>query len=379
MHAFAVSVVIRTIAVGVLITVAAATSAAQSILPGRSSDRTELLFLGTAGGPPLRQDRSEPATLLIVDGRYYLIDCGIGTMQRMLKAGIDPQRIKTIFLTHLHSDHVLGLSDVMGDDFFLLNLRGASDSIGIYGPPQTRDLVDSAFRFITIAARPFAVENPKTYPPLNHGRFTSPFKVHEFNRDGLIYHDDKIRVTAAENSHYALMIPQERRIFKSYSYRIETPHGTVVLTGDTGPSAAVAQLAQGADVLVAEADALNAVDRDKFINTMALRNHWTAERTRGFRAHFISEHLDTGEIGQMASEAHVKAVILYHYYPSSNADQAAHVIGVKKYFSGPVFAPDDFDRYCMSGEAKMAAELVRCPADAPPPAGAGRGGFKWAE
>jgi hypothetical protein len=53
----------------------------------RAND-TELLMLGTAGGPPLRKDRSEPATLLIVDGRPYLIDCGIGTIRRLVEAGI---------------------------------------------------------------------------------------------------------------------------------------------------------------------------------------------------------------------------------------------------------------------------------------------------
>ncbi|HEV8407358.1 MAG TPA: hypothetical protein VGQ34_05435, partial [Sphingomicrobium sp.] len=69
---------------------------------------------------------------------------------------------------------------------------------------------------------------------------------------------------------------------------------------------------------------------------------------RQFRAHFISEHLDTGEIGQMASRAQVKAVVLYHYDPSGKADQAAHVTGVKKYFGGAVFAPDDLDGFCMT-------------------------------
>lgn len=327
---------------------ALASASALAVPLAPSTSRTEVLFLGTAGGPPLRRNRSEPATLIIVDGRSYLIDCGIGTVQRMVQAGVDPQQVKTIFLTHLHSDHDLGLADVMGDDFFLFNLKGASGSIGIYGPPQTRELVDAAFRFITVAARPFAVENPETYPPMAAGQFPSPFKVHEFRRDGLIYQDDKIRVTAAENSHYALMTPQERKSFKSYSYRVETPHGTIVFTGDTGPSDAVARLAEGADVLVAEADAVNAADRDRFIEMMATRNHWTAERKRGFRAHFVSEHLDTSEIGQMASRAHVKSVILYHYDPSDKADQAAHVSGVKQYFGGPVFAPDDLDSYCLS-------------------------------
>lgn len=322
--------------------------------PADLNNRTEILFLGTAGGPPLRRDRSEPATLIIVDGRAYLIDCGIGTVQRMLQADIDPPQIRTIFLTHLHSDHDLGLADLMGDDFFLLNLKGASDSIGIYGPPQTKELVDSAFHFIGVAARPFAVENPATYK-MNRGHFMDPFEVHEFDRNGLIYQDDKIRVTVAENSHYALMTAQERNRFKSYAFRIETPHGTIVLTGDTGPSDAVVRLAERADVLIAEADALNATARDKFINMMAARNHWTAKRAGAFRAHFISEHLDTGEVGHLASDAHVKSVVLYHYDPADKADQAAYVRGVRQYFDGTVFAPDDLDRYCLS-----AGVLSRC-------------------
>lgn len=326
-----------------------------------ASNRTEILFLGTAGGPPLRRDRSEPATLITVDGRSYLIDCGIGTMQRMLKADIDPQHVSKIFLTHLHSDHDLGLADVMGDDFFLLNLKGSPDSIDIYGPPQTGELVEAAFHFISVAARPFAIENPGTYR-MEGNHFANPFRVHEINRDGLVYQDDKIRVVAAENSHYALMTPQQRTTFKSYAYRIETPHGTIVLTGDTGPSTAVTQLARNGDVLVAEADAVSPADRDRFIDMMAMRNHWTSERKRGFRAHFVSEHLDTGEIGQMASNAGVKAVILYHYDPSSKADQAAHVAGVKSHFSGAVFAPDDLDRYCMAAGA-----IGPCPAAASAP------------
>ena len=320
-----------------------------------SPGHTELLFLGTSGGPPLRRERSEPATLIGVDGRTYLIDCGIGTMQRMQQANVDPTTIRTIFLTHLHSDHDLGLVDVLGDVFFMLNLRGSPETIGIYGPPQTKELLDAAFRFITIAARPFAVENPLGYHTAA-GQFVNPFAVHEIDRSGLVYQDDKIRVTAVENSHYSLMTPQQRRTFKSYSYRIETPHGSIVLTGDTGPSEAVTRLARGADVLVAEADAIDPAGRDQFIAQMGLRNHWPAERTRRFRAHFISEHLDTEEIGQMAGTAGVKAVILYHYDPGSKAEQAEYVSRVKRSFSGPVFAPDDLDRYCLT-----AGTIASCP------------------
>lgn len=126
------------------------------------SSTTEILFLGTAGGPPLRENRSEPSTLLIVDGRAYLIDCGIGTIRRMVEGGISSEQIKVIFFTHLHADHDLGLADVMANDFFRLNMTGSAETINIYGPPQTTDLVDAAFHYITIGFRAFAAE-PRGY------------------------------------------------------------------------------------------------------------------------------------------------------------------------------------------------------------------------
>ena len=105
----------------------------------RAND-TELLMLGTAGGPPLRKDRSEPSTLLIVDGRPYLIDCGIGTIRRLVEVGIPSETIGTIFFTHLHPDHDLGLVDVMANDYFHLDLASDARKINIYGPPQTSEL-----------------------------------------------------------------------------------------------------------------------------------------------------------------------------------------------------------------------------------------------
>ncbi len=291
--------------------------------PASASKRaSEIVFLGTAGGPPLRLDRSEPSTLLIVDGRKYLIDCGVGTERRMIEA------------------------DVMANDFVHVDLFGAAGSFDVYGPPQTKELVDAAFHFITIGFRPFEAETPSPRRAAN-GQFVSPFVAHEFDRDGLVFRGDKIRVIAAENSHYALMPPRQRETLKSYSYRIETPHGVIVLTGDTGPSDAVTRLAKGADVLVAEASSRDRKDRDRFIRSMAARNHWSPQRVQAFRAHFISEHLDTGNIGELATKAGVKAVMLYHYDPLDKADQAAYVRGVKTRFAGVVFAPDDLDRYCV--------------------------------
>ena len=318
--------------------------------------RTELIFLGTAGGPPLRLARSEPATLLSVDGRPYLIDCGIGTMRRMLEAGIASETVQTIFLTHLHADHDLGLADVMANDFFRLNNAG-SQHIAVYGPPQTEGLVDAAFHYIAFGFQPFAMEPGGIREGLVDGRLVSPFVAHDIQHEGLIYQDDKIRVIAAENSHYSLMAPEDRKKMKSYSYRIETPHGIVVFTGDTGPSDAVTRLAAGADVLVAEVEDLNEVS--KFVQKTAADNHWPAPRAAALMAHMRQEHLDEAEVGKMASTARVKSVVLYHYEP---ANPSAHVAAVQKIFSGPVFASADLDRFCLStpDASGTAVALIKC-------------------
>jgi len=307
-------------------------------LAQHDSASTQLLFLGTAAGPPLRADRSEPATLLIVDGRRYLIDCGIGTARRLVKAGIASETIGTIFFTHLHADHTLGLADVLANDFLQKGAADAAHTINIYGPPQTTALVDAAYRYMSI---PYAVFAAEGGGPVRAVPATSPFAAHEVG-EGVVYQDDKIKVVAVENTHYILMPERSRATMKSYSYRFETPHGTIVFTGDTGPSDAVTRLAEGADVLVSEVE--NAVAIGAFVDSMAQKNHWPPARRNEFEAHMTKEHLDISDVGRMAAKAGVKAVLLHHWYPS---DPAVYVSGVKKYFAGPVFGTEDFQRYCL--------------------------------
>jgi ribonuclease BN (tRNA processing enzyme) len=325
----------------------------------RAND-TELLMLGTAGGPPLRKDRSEPATLLIVDGRPYLIDCGIGTIRRLVEAGIPSETIGTIFFTHLHPDHDMGLVDVMANDYFHLDFASDARKIHIYGPPQTRELVEAAVHYISIPFEVFGAEEPgfQLGRP-NHG-LTSPFVAHEIDGDGVVYHDDKIQITAAENSHYAFMPAQLRSHFKSYSYRIQTPHGVVVFTGDTGPSDAVEKLAMGADVLVSEVEQSSGELR-RFIDHMAAQNHWAPARKQEFAEHMEKEHLTVDSLGELASKAQVQSVLFYHYDPQDKAEQQALVTGMKKYFHGLVLAPADLDRFCLSkDEAQPASRFESC-------------------
>jgi ribonuclease BN (tRNA processing enzyme) len=292
-----------------------------------------ILLLGTHGGPGLTKERSEPASLLIVDGRPYLIDCGIGTMRRLLEAGVPSPTIGTIFITHNHPDHALGLVDVLANDFLSVDFgrRESSRTFNVYGPPQTAPLVSAAYDYIKIPYSIFAAEN------LGASTLVDPFKAHVIDHDGLVYQDDKIRVTAAENTHYQLMAAKYRARMKSYAYRFETPYGSVVFTGDTGPSTAVEKLAKGADVLVSEVEELAE-------SSNAVRQMPTNRQQSALTAHMRKEHLPMQDLGEMATKAQVRTVVLYHLIAGSGEH---FVEGVKKSYSGPLFAGEDLARYCL--------------------------------
>ena len=326
-------------------------SFAQDVSPGNARKGLQILMLGTHGGPGLVKQRSEPATLLIVDGQPYLIDCGIGTMQRMLDAGVQSQTVGTIFFTHDHPDHALGLVDVLANDYLLsydFARPSSHNEFNIYGPPQTPALVKAAYQFIKIPYGIFAAE------PLGRSKLIDPFKVHVVDHDGLVYHDDKIRVTAAENTHYRLMPAKYHATMKSYSYRFDTPYGSIVFTGDTGQCQAVEALAKGADVLISEVEDLKPIER-------SLPPSGKAGKENKLAGHMRLEHLPMKAVGELATAARVKAVILYHFVGVGNGEK--FVTGVKKYYSGPVFAGEDLARYCLSADTannKGASKLTLC-------------------
>jgi ribonuclease BN (tRNA processing enzyme) len=319
-----------------VVVVAPRPSFARTAAPTEAPKGVQILLLGTQGGPVLSDRRSEPATLLIVDGRPYLIDCGIGTMRRMLDAGVPSQTLGAIFITHDHPDHALGLVDVLANDFLTVdfNQPGTPREFDIYGPPETDALVSAAYDYIRIPYGIFAAE------PLGASTLANPFKAHVIDHDGLAYQDDKIRMTATENTHYQLIPAKYHASMKSYSYRFETPYGAIVFTGDTGASAAVEGLAKGADVLISEVEDLDATEKTE---------HWPVAKsgsTDVMAEHMRNEHLPMKAVGELASKAQAKAVILYHFV--GGEDGARFAAGVRRYYSGPVFAGKDLARYCLA-------------------------------
>lgn len=315
-------------------TASAATTGANA-KPTTAPEGTRLVILGTIAGPVAQHDRSEPASLIEVGERKYLIDAGEGVAQRLDAAGVSAADVRKIFLTHLHFDHVAGLAPLLGVAW----IKRSGGEIDIYGPPATYTFVKSALQYLEIPQGIYAAGMPPT------ASLADIVKAHDIDvsRPTVIYQDDKVRVTAVDNTHY-VTIPAARRPLgsaRSYAYRFDTPDRSIVFTGDTGPSDAVTELAKGADILVSEVQDTPAV-------LAALAKAFNAPETslKPIADHMIQEHLSPREVGLMAKRAGVKMVVLTHIGGANERkDMRGITAGVREVFSGPVVAAQDGDEF----------------------------------
>lgn len=296
---------------------------------------TRLVLLGTGGGPVTHTARSQPASLLVVDGHAYLIDCGAGTAHQLRRAGIVATSIPKIFLTHLHFDHVAGLAPLFGFNWS----SGKRTPMDVYGPLGTKRLVDQALGYLSLPEYLYALQLPP------HDKMSKIIVGHDkpLSKPTTIYQDERVKVTAVENSHYATMaIGPEGQQTRSYSYRFDTRDRSIVFTGDTGPSEAVERLASGADILVSEI-----IDVDATIAYMRRAFSMSEGQMKALVDHQKKEHLVPEEVGKLAQRAKVKMVVLSHIAPSDDAgvDSLQYTAGVRRHFSGPVVLGRDLDQF----------------------------------
>lgn len=102
----------------------------------------EVTILGSSSATPIF-NRNPTAQVLNVNEKLFLIDCGEGTQQQMLRYGINMQRIGHIFISHLHGDHYLGLIGLLSS----LNLNGRTKPVYIYSPPELKEILDIQFKY----------------------------------------------------------------------------------------------------------------------------------------------------------------------------------------------------------------------------------------
>ncbi len=293
----------------------AAASPEAGAAPAAVQSADGILLLGTAGGPLARPDRSGIASLLSIGGKTYLIDAGEGLVHQLGKAGLQPPAVPTVFLTHLHDDHYAGLPALAS---FAWTQR--SPRLDIHGPQGTADLVRGIWQVMAPNARIRMAEQRIERTPEDFAA------AHEFVA-GQIFDDGNVRVSALANSHYDLPPGSPAAGNMSYSLRFESRGRSIVFTGDTGPSPAVAEFASRADVLVAEMASL--ADREAVPPFV--------------RPHMDREHLSPLQVGKLAAAAEVKTLILTHVGVVGESDLAI----IRGVFKGRIVLGSDLARIAL--------------------------------
>lgn len=286
--------------------------------------------LGTFAGQVPSPVRSQPANAIVLGPRAILVDAGDGVAGQLAKARIPLGSVDSVFLSHFHYDHTGGLYGFLG-----LRRRSNATPVTIYGPPGTKTLVAG----LTTAMQPYEDLSAATRKLSNAPVGDMGIRVVEL-RDGDVVDIGGARVKAVANSHYTLPDPHSAERFQSLSFRFDFPGRSIVYTGDTGPSAAVERLAQGADLLVAEIS-----DPDGLVSAArAAGRPMSGEALERFDHHMRMEHLTPEEVGRLAQKARVKQLVITHIGLGDRTIEQTRP-SVAAGYGGPIAFANDLDRF----------------------------------
>ena len=268
-----------------------------------------ITLLGT-GSPMVDPNRAGPSTLVTAGDQSFLVDCGRGALMRAAAAGVGAANLTALLLTHLHSDHITDLSDVITTRWVTTFVR---TPLPIIGPPGTRAVVDA-----TLAA----LAPDISYRITHHADITEPpaVDVHEYT-DGPVWDTDGVRITVAPTDH--------RPVEPTIAFRMEHQGTSVVLAGDTVPCASLDELAAGADALV----------------HTVIRKDLVALVPQQRLKDILDYHSSVEQAGATAARAGVGTLVLTHYVPPllpGQEDQWRALAATE--FTGRIELGDDLHR-----------------------------------
>lgn len=276
---------------GILVLVAANVTTVACTVPETESDRsstpdytsgTHVVLLGT-GTPNAEPERSGSAVAVIVNGTPYLVDAGPGVVRRANAArevGITPLQaanLHHVFLTHLHTDHTVGLPDVIFTPWVLER----DEPLQLFGPSGSARMVE---HLLAAYDEDIRVRLSGLEPANEHGYQVDVSEIDS----GLIYEDENVRVTAFAVHHGGWN--------HAFGFRFESDDRVVVISGDATPSDAVVDACNGCDVLVHEV-----YSQVKF-----------EERVPVWQRYHADSHTSTVQLADIAERAKPGVLVLYH-------------------------------------------------------------------
>ena len=232
--------------------------------PDPPSGEIGVTLLGTGGGPPVRPDRAGIATLVEVGGDSFLFDAGRSCMERLVRAGLPMDAVSKLFITHLHSDHVIDIPDLMLSPWSAPSARKVP--FEVWGPRGTRDMMLHLQKAFTFDIRMRRDEDEQASP--------EGIKViaHDI-REGTIYEANGVRVSA--------FLVDHGPVKPAFGFRVDYAGHSVALSGDTRPSDNLVKHCQGVDVLIHEAvdaEAFRRLNPSERLFQAVLNHHTTPEQ-----------------------------------------------------------------------------------------------------
>jgi ribonuclease BN (tRNA processing enzyme) len=275
---------------------------------------THVVLLGT-GTPNADPERSGPAVAVLVNGTPYLVDAGPGVVRQAAAAalaGVTPlavDNLRHLFLTHLHSDHTVGLPDAMFTPWVLE--RDAP--LQLYGPSGSQGMVE---HLLAAYEEDINVRLDGLEPANEHG---FRVEVHEIG-SGLAFEDENVKVTAIPVHHGSWQ--------HAFGFKFESGDRVVVISGDATPSDAIIEACNGCDVMVHEVYSQAGFER----------------RDPVWQRYHADSHTSTAQLADLAARARPALLVLYHQLFWGATDEDL-VLEIASRYDGSVVSGRDLAVY----------------------------------
>ena len=270
-----------------------------------SAQQIRVTLLGT-GNPTPTMDRFGPSILIEAGGRKFLFDAGRGALQRLTQAQIRWQDIDGVFLTHLHSDHVVGLPDVWLTGWLVS--AGRNRPLRVWGPKGTESMTShlaAAYEF-DIRAR-----------IADHSAPDGVVMLADDIEDGEVFREGGLTITAFDVDHGS--------VAPALGYRIDFGGRSVVLSGDTRVSESLARHAEGVDLLVHEVVVPEALVR--------------AGLPPGRVSSIVAVHATPEQAGEVFTRTKPRLAVYSHIVPFGNENDI--IAPTRRTYSGPLELGED--------------------------------------
>ncbi len=282
--------------------------------PRLATDGTRVVLLGT-GTPNADPNRSGPAVAIVVNGTPYLVDFGPGVVRRAgaaARAGFTPLRVanlKHAFVTHLHSDHTAGYSDLIFSPWVL----GRDETLEVFGPEGITSMTE---HILAAYSQDIRIRLDGLEPANDRGYRVNAHEV----QPGPIYADPNVVVHAFPVNHGSWPT--------AFGYKFVADDKTVVISGDARPSESIVEQCDGCDILIHE----------------VYSQAGFAQRPPEWQRYHSSFHTSTYELADIATRARPGLLILYHQLLWGQSEEQL-LAEIRERYNGRVVSGKDLEVY----------------------------------